>query len=302
MVDSEKNYKYSEWCLTIKSSVSNPLLGEHKVLSALRLLSESYTFQRELSTTNLPHYQCCFKTKIRKMFSTLLNDLERELSYPRALLELDRSYDYKKSIEYCSDKGKRAPDSSIFSSEPISSYEGADIAFLDDKSNRYPWQVTFMETFFNEDETNIKTPDDRTVYWIQDPRGNSGKSKFCKWLVRNYSYITKIAFGTSTQLRSAVISEGPKRFYILDVPRTLGSDDSMSTVISVIEDIKNGYVKSGMYGQSKEIFLDPPHIVVLTNRDCPQNLLSEDRWVITSILCSKQLHYFSKHIIQQNML
>lgn len=282
-----KCFKYKNWVLTIKSKPDNFLIAAKIVETYLSNYAEQYTFQEELSTTDTPHYQCCFVTKIRKMQSTVLNDLNTELDWPMELLELDRSQDYKAAIYYCSDEGKRRPDTVVYTSYTTINYEGADIAFLDDINNRYPWQVSFMEEFFNSDETDIKVPDDRKVYWIQDTQGNSGKSKFTKWLVRRFPYITKIAFGTSTQLRSAVISEGVKLFYILDIPRTLGSDDSMNTVISVIEDIKNGYIKSGMYGESKQLFIEPPHVVVLTNQSCPIHLLSEDRWQVLSITLSK---------------
>jgi hypothetical protein len=224
------------------------------------------------------HYQCCLSTKIRKSQSTLLNDLHIELHYPRELIQVDRSIDFESAKLYCSDRNKRSVGCDVYTTDSKLQYDDSDIKFLDEPKARYLWQKKFMEIFFDEAEINIKAPDDRTVYWVQDSTGNSGKSKFSKWLVRRHSNITKIAFGSSNQLRSSVISEGIKEFYILDIPRTLGDDDSISSVVSVIEDVKNGYVKSGMYGESKELFLKPPHIIVFTNKICPITLLSQDRW------------------------
>lgn len=280
-IGSDKNFKYKQWVITIKTRVGQTALDlppVQTVVVAFKALGDSHTFQLEESSNGMMHYQCCLSTKIRKQQSTLLNDLSSELNYPKELIQVDRSMDFEAANNYCSDIHKRSVGTELFTTDSRLKYDDSDIKFLDDPKARYLWQKKFMEIFFNESETDVKTPDDRTVYWVQDSTGNSGKSKFSKWLVRRNSNITKIAFGSSNQLRSSVISEGIKDFYILDIPRTLGDDDSINSVVSVIEDIKNGYVKSGMYGESKELFLKPPHILVFTNKICPITLLSEDRW------------------------
>jgi len=105
-----------------------------------------------------------------------------------------------------------------------------------------------------------------------------------KWLCVRYPLdIVKISFGTTHQLRSSCISIGSKKCYVVDLPRRLGRDDSLSNIISVIEDIKNGHVTSNMYGRYKNLIMDPPHIVVFSNRKCPKEDLSPDRWVSYSI-------------------
>lgn len=302
--DKQQSYKYSNWVCTIKTPLdkSIELPDPVQVVRVFREFCSDYTFQEEVSSNGMKHFQCAFKTKIRKMQQTVLNDIARELDYPLNLVEVDRSQDFAAAVNYCSDKSKRSENSAVYTTNTSLKYSESDIIFLDDKANRYPWQNKFMFEFFDESEVNFKTPDDRTIYWVQDSAGNSGKSKFAKWLVRRYPNSTKIAFGTSTQLRASVIDEGSQQFYILDIPRTLGSDDSMSSVISVIEDIKNGYVKSGMYGKSAELFIEPPHIVVLTNKECPTNLLSEDRWRVYSINRSKDWFCCSSYMSPQNVL
>lgn len=292
---SDSNYKYKFWVVTIKGRLNAPatdLPTPAKVISVFKSLGDGYTFQLERSENNMYHYQCCLLSKIRKTQKTMLNDLNSELNYNRELIEVDRSFDFPQSIKYCSDANKRVEDTPCYSTETSLQYSEEDIEFLDSEENRYPWQRKFMSIFFVEDETILKNPDDRTVYWVQDSRGNTGKSKFAKWLVRRYPNITKIAFGTSTQLRASVITEGPKQFYILDVPRTLGSDDSMKSVLSVIEDIKNGYVKSGMYGESRSLFITPPHVLVFSNMECPVKNLSTDRWKQCYINSLKELYCY----------
>jgi len=120
--------------------------------------------------------------------------------------------------------------------------------------------------------------DDRTIIWITDTLGNSGKSKFCKFVCHTNKCAVKIPFGTATQIRSAVISAGPKKVYFLDIPRTLGDDDSINSIISAVEDIKNGFVTSAMYGKFQTMTFDPPHIIIFSNDPCPVTMMSIDRW------------------------
>jgi hypothetical protein len=36
-----------------------------------------------------------------------------------------------------------------------------------------------------------------------------------------------MTFGTTSQLKSAIISAGPKKVYLIDIPRTIGEGDSI---------------------------------------------------------------------------
>eukprot|EP00481_Brizalina_sp_1-RS-2013_P001407 TRINITY_DN3518_c0_g1_i1.p1 TRINITY_DN3518_c0_g1~~TRINITY_DN3518_c0_g1_i1.p1 ORF type:complete len:107 (+),score=12.12 TRINITY_DN3518_c0_g1_i1:404-724(+) len=66
--------------------------------------------------------------------------------------------------------------------------------------------------------------------------------------------------------------------YIIDIPRTLGEDDSIMSIISVIEHIKDGYMVSSMYGKYQTLTMEPPHVIVFANMPCPRGLMSLDRW------------------------
>jgi hypothetical protein len=88
----------------------------------------------------------------------------------------------------------------------------------------------------------------------------------------------KISFGSSAQLRSALVGLGPKRVYFIDIPRTLGKDDSLASVINVVEELTLGFITSNMYGKHEKLMMDPPHVVMFSNSQCPEGLLSSDRW------------------------
>lgn len=266
--------KYNYWVFTISvTSKGLTLPGEQTMVRVLTNLMEKYYFQLE-KVTSL-HYQGCCKTRIRKRQQTVLNELVAELDIPKEMVTVQcmmGTWDQAKL--YCS-KSESAM-GTPFTNEIT--YTGDDIKVLDEQSGRYPWQNKVINKIIDEDSNGIKAADDRTIIWIEDPQGGNGKSKLVKWCCARYDSIVKISFGTSNQLRSAIIAAGPRRVYFIDVPRTLGSDDSMASLLSAIEDLKNGFVVSAMYGKNQSILLDPPHIIIISNDKCPTNMMTLDRW------------------------
>jgi hypothetical protein len=159
-------------------------------------------------------------------------------------------------------------------------YFGEDVKLLESNEQRFPWQNKLLETIFDIDKKKFLDPDDRTIIWIYDSKGCTGKSKFVKWMCVNHpEEVTKIIFGTSGQLRSSFISAGIKICYFLDIPRTKGNDDSIECIISAIEDLKNGHLVTNFYGKYKQLLMNPPHVIVFSNDKCPKELMSQDRWL-----------------------
>jgi hypothetical protein len=138
--------------------------------------------------------------------------------------------------------------------------------------------------FYDEKKKEFKESENRIIYWIQDKKGATGKSKFAKWVFVNHPEdVAKVVYGTGAQLKSSLISEGVQKLYFLDLPRTPGTEDSLDNILSIIEDLKNGHLVSNMYGRSVKLMMDPPHIIVFTNADCPKKKLSLDRWKVFQI-------------------
>ena len=163
-------------------------------------------------------------------------------------------------------------------------YSGKDIEFLNDKPNRTSWQNNLYDSIFDESKNQFIVADDRKIIWIYDKKGKCGKSKWVKWLcANNPEDIIKLTFGSPQQLRSAIVSIGPKKVYLIDIPRTRDKSDSMESLINSLEEVKNGHVTSIMYGQYKTIFFEPPHVIVFSNERCPKQMMSEDRWEIIDL-------------------
>ena len=87
-----------------------------------------------------------------------------------------------------------------------------------------------------------------------------------------------MVFGSSQQLRTSLIAIGPRLLYLIDIPRSPSDDEKIDQMISSIEELKNGHIVSHMYGRYAQLMMDPPHIIIFSNTECPEKLLSKDRW------------------------
>lgn len=292
----EKELKYKHWLVTIMndSKGTTPLPPEDEVRNCFDKCSEKWVFQEEVhenSELKTTHYQCCLTTAIRYRKTSLLNKLASELSHPKERIRVDRMKGtWDQATLYCSKEESRVGDT-VRSASMQNVYAYEDIAFLKDPSERYGWQNTLLKKLYEQDPHLLKDPDDRTIYWVTDETGNCGKSKLVKYLCAYNDNVCKLSFGTANQIRSGVAALGAKQLYILDVPRTLGEDDSVNDLLSAMEDIKNGYVVSSFYGSYTKLLMAPPALVVFSNLRCPVSKLSQDRWKCFLIKEDKELYY-----------
>jgi len=270
-----KELPYERWCLTVNSFDDLALPTEEKMVEWLEPIAVHYIFQKEKGEeTGRLHYQCAIRFKSRKRKSTLLRSIERLGLATSQFRFTQMNGSWEANVRYCSKVEGRV-------NYPVANfpvYEGADVEFLSVVSHQYPWQSKLLAEVLLPGLQRFKIADDREILWIKDPQGNNGKSKFVKFMCLHYRNCVKVPFGTATQMRSTIISMGPQECYFIDIPRTLGRDDDMTAVLSVIEDLKNGFVVSSMYGKNAELIMTPPHIILFSNRECPVSALSGDRW------------------------
>lgn len=151
-----------------------------------------------------------------------------------------------------------------------------------------PFQSTILDMV-------AQPPDDRTIHWIYEETGNVGKSKFLKYLRSRPEFdMARIPMGTATQIKTSTIAKGPHKIYCVDLPRVRGSLETQHDLFSALEEVKNGWVESAMYGKNQELIMLPPHVFIFSN-DLPKlSLTSADRWRIWTINALFELvrHYF----------
>jgi len=168
-------------------------------------------------------------------------------------------------------------------------YKGRDIQNLinsynhPDQKGFYPWQKSFIQTFFDIKTDTILDSSDRFIYNYIDRFGNTGKSSLLKCLRYIYTDadICQLSVASTSQLRSALARIGPKKLYVLDLPKEIekSSDKSLNSVIGALEDVKNGSLQSTMYGSLNSLLFDIPSIVVFSNYPIADYAeLSLDRW------------------------
>jgi len=269
--------KYRNWVFTWMTDEEDKLIDHSVLQQFLEKNVEVFAFQLERGEkSNKLHYQGCFRSKIRTRKKTLLNKFEEIFSIKQLTITNMRGT-WTEAFDYATKEDTRVGDT-YYSSASLQVYKQKDIEFLSDSNNHYPWQVQILDKVFKEDTLNTKTAADRTIYWISDGQGNTGKSKLTKYLCVNCSSCVKLPFGTAQQIRSSVIAAGPKQLYIIDIPRTIGDDDSMASIISAVEDVKNGFIISSFYGKYCTQMWDPPHVIIFSNERCPLKMMSADRW------------------------
>jgi len=163
---------------------------------------------------------------------------------------------------------------------------------LQNKEGFYEWQKTLWDMIFYG-TGQIRQADSRTIIHILDKEGCTGKSKLVKKIfVENPDDVGLITFGSTTQLNSSVVNLGSKKIYIIDLTRSRPREDSDASLISALENCKNGLVSKMMYGEGSYLIMDPPHIIIMSNYIFDRNLLSKDRWKILQIK-NKKLHDIS---------
>lgn len=274
--------------MPVNGTLPCQLPTRESVIELFTQLCDEFVFQLEKApSSGRYHWQCCLKLATRKRKMTLINDIVSGLCYqtsvPVQVQKMEGTWD--QAVAYCTKTDTRVTEVEPYISPSVTlPYKGSDIEFLSDRSNWYKWQEKLFNLLFSDPPKMLHTPNDRTIYWITDSQGNTGKSKFVKYCCYYNKACAKISFGNAGQLRSSIIHAGSKKCYFVDIPRTLGTDDSMNSIMSALEDTKNGYLTSSYYGESKILMMEPPHIVVISNRSCPKDKMSLDRWQVYYII------------------
>lgn len=129
-----------------------------------------------------------------------------------------------------------------------------------------PWQQEILNL--------IDTiPNKRSINWIYDNVGNSGKSYLTKYLhLKKKAYVV-----TGGKNQDIYYGYNYQDTVIFDLSRT--TPDEMNHIYNVIENFKNGYFLSTKY-ETRPVNFKSPHVIVMSNKMPDITKMSMDRWDI----------------------
>lgn len=134
----------------------------------------------------------------------------------------------------------------------------------------YGWQESIIKIIDSE-------PNDRDIIWVYGEKGCNGKSCFGKYICAKYNAI--IVSGKASDMKFGIVNRIKTKGYapeivIIDIPRSQENHISYAG----IEEIKNGCFFSNKY-ESDMCLFNPPHIIIFSNHECPEEKFSEDRLI-----------------------
>lgn len=255
-----KSPRRRRWCFT----VNNP--EEKEIFLLVEFLAQmDYVFQEEIGESGTRHLQGTFSSKNPIRFSRLKKLI------PRAHWEPCR--DWKASIKYCSDPNKRS--GKIWKSTNLVLPRPVQDVVKSKGAN-------FIQRYIKSIAQTV--PDDRTIYWIYDREGGSGKTALCRHLCLNFGAI--MVGGKGNDIKYAIAQHIEKNnvdIVLINLTRQI--EDYVS--YDAIEQVKDGIFFSGKY-ESGQIIMNSPHIFVFANCEPSYEKLTSDRWHVIDVEMMKR--------------
>lgn len=142
-----------------------------------------------------------------------------------------------------------------------------------------PWMIELKNILLSE-------PDFRSIYWIWETTGNTGKTLFTKMMYLELEHVI-FANGKGHDIRHCVADYLNKkgthpRVILMDIPRI--NKDYIS--YEAIENVKNMAFYSGKY-EGTMVCGPNPHVIILANDRPDVTKLSDDRWKVGKIVEEK---------------
>lgn len=287
--------KAKNWCFTLNNYDGATLLSysEHYGRGGVKYL----IYGREVGDSGTPHLQGFISFSHRKSmkqckdFLTGNPHVEIARNLPASVEYCKKEGEFEEYGEMVYNDGRRSELDRFKDSVKEGLYDMKELREL--HSNvcaRYP---NFVHDFVKDHEpmkavvehelrdwqVNAKAildeePDDRTIHFVVDTVGNSGKTWFAHWYCSKHDDAQVIVPGKKADM--AFCLDPAMRVFFVDAPR---SKQGEYIQYDFLEEVKNGFVFSPKY-QSRVKRLKKCHLFVLMN-ECPDmHKLSEDRYNI----------------------
>ena len=247
------------WCFTYNNHTLEII---ESICSVCSLLCDRYVFQEEKGESGTVHLQGYIRFKRKARPFTYFKDKGFHWEIARSP---------KASIAYCSNKSKRLDGGKIWV-HGLPELELENVRTIDPKQF-YPWQSRVIDL--------LKSQSDRSILWVYESKGNTGKSSLVKYLCVHKDAI--LLSGKATDVKYGIVKFYEKHgrypeLITVDIPRT--RKDFFQ--YSALEEIKNGCFFSGKYEGMMCIFNNPV-VVCFSNSRPDLTTMSSDRWQIYEI-------------------
>lgn len=138
-------------------------------------------------------------------------------------------------------------------------------------SPRFGWQGRI-------DAVLQSPPSPRSIYFVVDPEGNSGKSWMCQYALTKWPEKTQVLrIGKRDDLAFSI--DETKSIFLFDVPR----NQMTFLQYSVLESLKDRMIFSPKYASALKILYTVPHVVVFCNEAPDMDALTSDRYKIINV-------------------
>lgn len=250
--------QYVRWCFTYWLSESDMLDENHPryFASLLKTYCNEFWFQLEsCPKTEKLHYQGCLALKIKDRWYNVKDMIGDET------VHVEHCKNWKMSVNYCK-KGATRIDG------PWSHNSN----FLDIITHLRPWQQEIVKMI-------AEPADDRTIVWIHDKTGSSGKTKLCLYLAVKFN-IPCFPNAKSKDIAYSIskLDKTPQCICF-----NLARDTDLAKFnYNVIESIKDGILFSSKY-KSNICMFNSPHVIIMANDPPLLHKLSSDRWLVLDI-------------------
>lgn len=261
-------HKARAWFYTLNNYTEEEY---QKILDYSQKPKRKYIIGKEVGENGTPHLQGYIRLHGAVAFTTIKNLM------PRAHIEEAKGND-KQNLIYCSKDKNFVTNIEDFEKD-ISSQERIMKRLLDKYENVVwrPWQKKVIDIL--EGPRNS-----RTINWVYDPKGNSGKSFLTKYIALTKDCV--IADGKKenvfNQLNEICNEQNTEvSVVILDIPRYCQQEYTLN--YGMLEALKDGVIYSGKYKGGK-VFLDEPHVIVFSNSEPEYERFTPDRWNVINIV------------------
>lgn len=254
---------------SLRWSVPHTDVNQTKLYLRLKAMCDKFIFQAEYTENEgkgNPHYQGYIHVKTKRRPKEIAISMNEDF---RGIEIRAASDEGKGALQgYCMKQDTRV--AGPWADRRI--YMGAD---LWSEEKHLPWQREMTGAFEQH-------PGDRKMFWLYDPVGNNGKTKYIKWLSFSQDALP-LGYAHASDTLNLVSKFPNKRIYAWNLTRAKPQQLSELDLYAAMESIKDGMFVNTKY-ETAVVLMDPPHVMVCANHLPKMHHISRDRWVIKKIV------------------